>query len=379
MSTLHDYPAYGRLDGQLLGASASVLSWSDGRELLDLYGGHCVNALGAGDPQLGAALARQWEQLSFATNLVDHPGRQAFFDAWQPLMPSGDWQVFASNSGAEANENLLKMALAATGRDTVACFHGGFHGRTAAAAAVSDGKSGFPGAPFEVRRLPWGSVDGIDASVGAVILEPIQSLGGVVDPPPGFLADLRASCDAAGAWLLFDEVQTGPGRLGTPWASQHFGVTPDAFSTAKGCAGGFPLGLSFVQAQAAEAVPSGLCGSTFGGAPLALAAAAHVAQRLAHPSFLPHVQKLGKRLHGLAGTGPVIGVRGTGLLIGLELAEGLTAKQARDGLLEQGILTGTCWDPQVLRLSPPLTLPGSAVGQLAQALTSLPYPSPLVS
>ena len=155
MPTLSDFPAYARLDGQLLGAQDSVLAWSDGRELLDLYGGHCVNALGAGDLQLGATLARQWEQLSFATNLVDHPGRQAFFDAWAPLMPAGDWQVFASNSGAEANENLLKMALGATGRDTVVCFEGAFHGRTAAAAAVSHGSAGFPQAPFQVRRLPW--------------------------------------------------------------------------------------------------------------------------------------------------------------------------------------------------------------------------------
>lgn len=379
MPTLSDFPAYSRLDGQLLGAQASVLAWSDGRELLDLYGGHCVNALGAGDLQLGATLARQWEQLSFATNLVDHPGRQAFLDAWAPLMPAGDWQVFASNSGAEANENLLKMALGATGRDTVVCFEDAFHGRTAAAAAVSQGAAGFPQAPFHVRRLPWGETAGIDASVGAVILEPIQSLGGVIDPPAGFLADLRAACEASGAWLLFDEVQTGPGRLGTPWASQHFGVTPTAFSTAKGCAGGFPLGLSFVQQEAAKQVPAGLCGSTFGGAPLALAAAAHVAQRLAQPGVLDHVQKLGKSLHGLVGTGPVVGVRGAGLLIGLELAPGLSAKQARDGLLAHGVLTGTCWDPQVLRLSPPLTLPGSAVGQLAQALTALPYPSPLAS
>jgi acetylornithine/succinyldiaminopimelate/putrescine aminotransferase len=379
MPSLTEFPAYARLQGELLGASASALAWSDGRELLDLYGGHCVNSLGAGDLELGATLQRQWQRLSFATNLVDQPGRQAFYEAWQSLMPHGSWQVFASNSGAEANENLLKMALAATGRSKVICFDGAFHGRTAAAAAVSDGASGFPQAPFEVLRLPWGSTEGIDASVGAVILEPIQSLAGVVDPPAGFLAGLRAACDASGAWLLFDEVQTGPGRLGSPWASQHFGVIPDAFSTAKGCASGFPLGLSFVQEAHASTVPQGLCGSTFGGAPMALAASAHVAQRIAAPRFLEHVQALGRSLHGLAGTGPVIKVRGEGLLIGLELAPGLTAKAARDGLLQQGILTGTSQHPQVLRLSPPLNLPGSAVGQLARALSTLPYPvAPLV-
>ena len=376
MPTLQEYPAYARLQGSLLGASESLLSWSDGRELLDLYGGHCVNALGAGDLGLGRALERQWQQLSFATNLVDHPGRAPFYEAWQKLMPEGDWQVFASNSGAEANENLLKMALAATGRSRVVCFEGGFHGRTAAAAAVSDGANGFPLTPFDVLRLPWGTTAGIDSSVGAVILEPIQSLGGVVEPPPGFLEELRALCDATGAWLIFDEVQTGPGRLGTPWASQNYGVIPDAFSSAKGCAGGFPLGLSFAQSERAASVPAGLCGSTFGGAPLALAAATHVAQRVAQPEFLDHVSKLGRAFHGLVGTGPVVGVRGVGLLIGLELAPGLSAKEARDALLEQGILTATCWNPQVLRISPPLTLAGSAVGQLAQALCHLPYPSP---
>lgn len=375
MATLNEFPAYARLGGELLSASASALAWSDGREVLDLYGGHCVNALGAGDRELGQVLHRQWQQLSFTTNIVEHGARGPFLEAWQALSPPGDWQVFASNSGAEANENLLKMALTATQRPSVVCFEGAFHGRTAAAAAVSDGQSGFPNAPFEVRRVPWGTTDAIDSTTAAVILEPIQSLGGVVDPPAGFLQGLRDACDAHGSWLLFDEVQTGPGRLGSPWASQHFGVIPDAYSTAKGCAGGFPLGLSFVSAERAAEVPAGICGSTFGGAPLALAASTHVAQRLAVPGFLEHVRKLGEALHGLAETGPVVRVRGTGLLIGLELADGLSAASARDHLLQQGILTGTCKHPQVLRLSPALNLPGSAVSRLQQALCALPYPA----
>ncbi len=371
MSSLSEFQAYQRLAGSLTGAEGSQLKWDSGADMLDLYGGHCVNSLGAGNEAVAEALAAQWKQLSFTTNLIDHAGRGQFLEAWAPLMPPGDWQVFASNSGAEANENLLKWALLATGRRSVVCFEGAFHGRTAAANAVSDGAPGFPNAPFDVRRLPWGDVSGIDGDVGAVLLEPIQSMGGIVDPPPGFLEVLRERCTDTGAWLLFDEIQTGVGRLGQVWASQLFGVTPDGFSTAKGVAGGVPTGLSFVRNSLASQVLGGMTGATFGGNPLSLAGARVVAEHLRDPAFLAQVRERSKAFQQLVGVGPVVGVRGRGLLLGLELHASVTAAEAAQSLFEAGILVGTCRNPQVLRISPPLNLPAEAVPRLAKALKGL--------
>ena len=369
---LQEFPAYKRLPQMLEQARGNHFRGTDGSSFLDLYGGHCVNTLGAGDVSLGRVLLDQWQRCSFTTNLLDMPLRAQLLQALEPGLPAGSWQVFCSNSGAEANENALKMALNATGRQTIVAFAGAFHGRTAGASAVTDEATpAWPSTPFDVRRLPWGSTDGIDASVAAVLLEPIQSLAGVVMPPPDFLKDLRAQCDRHGALLLFDEVQTGNGRLGTMWASQYFDVIPDGFTTAKGAAAGFPLGLTFITNSVAQQLPEGLCGSTFGGGPLAMSAAIEVQRRLAAPHFLAHVQALGKQLQQAVGKGPVIAVRGAGLLLGMEIEAGRSAREVRDALLNHGILTGLCNHPQILRLSPALTLASADVQQLLWALQNL--------
>ncbi len=368
--------AYRRLDLDVVRAEGVELVLASGARVLDLYGGHCVNSLGAGDPGLGRALAAQWQRLSFTTNLLEHAARGEFLAAFGALLPAlggGDtWQVFCSNSGAEANENALKLALAASGRSQVVCFEGGFHGRSAAAAAVSDKPAAFPHAPFDVVRLPWSdsaaAQAAIDARTAAVILEPIQSLAGVREPAPGFLAGLRQACDEAGALLIFDEVQTASGRLGVPFAAQHFGVLPDALTTAKGAAGGLPIGLTVVRASLAQRCPEGLLGSTFGGAPLVLAAAAEVARRVAAPGFLEQVRASAEALRAAARVGPVRALRGAGLLLGLELEAGHSARSLRERLLAGGVLTGLCDDPQVLRLCPPLTLEPEHAARFGAAL-----------
>jgi acetylornithine/succinyldiaminopimelate/putrescine aminotransferase len=380
MNTLIEYPAYKRLPLDVVGAKEFDLVLADGRRVLDLYGGHCVNTLGAGDEGLAAAIAAQWSELSFTTNLLDTPVRARFLEVVSPTLPAGDWCLFCSNSGSEANENALKMALAATGRETVVCFQGAFHGRTAAAASVSDGpQSGFPTTPFPVLRLKWGSQDmELDPDVAAVILEPIQSLAGVVEPPTGWLAAVRAACDRSGALLVFDEVQTGSGRLGSAWASTHFGVIPDLFTTAKGAAGGLPIGLTFVSAAVAGRVVTGLCGSTFGGGPLPLAAATRVWERVASGELPTNARACEKAVRTAVAAhpeGPITAVRGAGLLLGLELQDGLTATAARDALLEQDVLVGTCNDPQVLRLSPPLTLPPELAASVVEILARQPAPA----
>jgi len=387
--SLREYDAYKRLPLPVARAEGCELILADGRRVLDLYGGHCVNTLGAGDRGLGEVIAAQWKQLSFATNLLDHAPRHAFLEAFEPTLPTapgsaGGWDVFCSNSGAEANENAVKVALAVTKRSRVVCFAGGFHGRTAAAAALSDKPlKAFPNAPFEVMRLPWNDLaaaqSAIDASVGCVILEPIQSLAGVTEPSQKFLAALRSSCDRSGAQLVFDEVQTGSGRLGTSWAAQHFGVSPDMFSTAKGAAGGLPIGLTVIRSDVAAKAPADLLGSTFGGGPVVLAAAAEISRRISAPGFLENVRATSQALRKAALRGPVESVRGAGLLLGLVIRAGVDAKKVRDGLLARGVLVGTSDDPRVLRLSPPLVLQPRHAELLERALNTLSEPEPALA
>jgi acetylornithine/succinyldiaminopimelate/putrescine aminotransferase len=376
MSRLRELPSYQRLPLDPVAACGDFLVLEDGEELLDLYGGHCVNSLGAGDSELGRELSEQWQELSFATNILPLRVRERFEAALAAGLPDGGWRYFLANSGAEANENALKAALAATGRAVVVCFEGAFHGRTAAASAVTDThERGFPRVPFVLRRVPWGDLEALgramDSDVACVMTEPIQSLAGVVDPPSGFLEGLRAACDRHGAWLVFDEVQTGNGRLGTPWAAQHFGVLPDAITTAKGIGGGFPVGLTLIAERNASDVPAKLFGSTFGGSPLALLAASIVWERVMAPGFLENVRAASATFCAAANRGPIQRVRGAGLLLGLEVEAGLAARDVRYALLARGVFVGTSNDPRVLRLSPALTIRPALAERLALALESL--------
>lgn len=379
MANLREIPAYSRLPLPVVAAEGCELILRGGRRVLDLYGAHCVNTLGYGDTALGLALVAQWHELSFVTNALPHAARGAFLEAFGATLPPGEWEVFCSNSGAEANENALQLALAATGRRRVVCFAGAFHGRTAAAAAVSDGPPrGFGGAPFEVVRLPWGDTTALAGAVdgaAAAILEPVQSLAGVRVPPPGFLAALRSACDRAGALLIFDEVQTGNGRTGQFWAAQHYSVTPDLLTTAKGAAGGLPIGLTVASARLAGRYDLKILGSTFGGGPLVLRAAAEVARRLASPGFLDGVRAAAAALRAAARRGPVAEVRGAGLLLGLVLARGHEAAAVQQALLAQDILVGTSHDPEVLRVTPPLILRPEQAARLAEALESVEVPA----
>ena len=367
---------YFRLPAPVASGHGDEITLEDGRTLLDLYGGHCVNTLGAGDTSVLESVSGQWNTLSFATNMFATGTREEFLEAYGKILPDGDWRIFLSNSGAEANENALKVALSATGRDKVLCFDGAFHGRTASAEAVSDAKNrAFPRAPFEVVRIPFGDAAALQATLddtfAAVITEPIQSMAGVVDPPEGWLEALRELCTNHGVALCFDEVQTGNGRLGTPFASQSFGVVPDVFTTAKGAAAGLPVGITVISEEFAQRIGSGLFGSTFGGGPTVLAAATHVANVIAEGGLLENVKAARAALEAAAQNGPVACTRGRGLLMGLELEPGVAAKDVRDALFEAGCLVGTSGDPSVLRLLPPLTLNPQSAARLATALENL--------
>ena len=384
--TLRELDVYARLPQRVVSADGVFLALEDGRRVLDLYGGHCVNTLGAGDAGLERALAAQWRELSFATNLVHTGARERFLAAFGANLPPGDWRLFLSNSGAEANENALKAAFASArpARRAVVAFEGAFHGRTAAAAAVSAGHGSgpYPNSPFEVRRVPLTDARriraAIDADVAAVLLEPIQSLAGVVPFAPELLRELRVWTREAGALLLFDEVQTGNGRLGPPWASQALGVVPDGFTTAKGAAGGLPIGITVLAEHVAVRVGRDHFGSTFGGGPTVLAAATEVASRIGAPGFAAGVETASRALCAAvlsrAGRRLFRAVRGRGLLLGLLLADGVGASEAQALLLEAGVLVGTSADPGVLRANPPLTFTVEHARLVERALDSLSIP-----
>jgi acetylornithine/N-succinyldiaminopimelate aminotransferase len=348
----------------------------DGRRVLDFYGGHAVAALGYGHPRWVDALQRQARAVAFQSNAVPMDVRtraaQKLVDfAGLPLDT-----VFFVNSGAEANENALRLACRLTGRGRVVAVEGGFHGRSAAAAAVTWGSDkwyGFPRAPFDVAFLPRRDPDavpgGITGETAAVIVEPVQGVGGAYDMGRDYLQALRERCDATGTLLIFDEVQCGVGRTGQPFAANLYGVLPDMITTAKALGAGFPVGALLMSREIAGALRMGELGTTFGGGPLACAVVEAVIDAIRDERLLENVRRLSALIRRDCLTGPVTGLQGEGFLLGLRTSR--PAKDVQAALLERDILTGTSGDPQVLRLLPAYTLGEEHVTLLAAALSEL--------
>lgn len=373
-----EFPVYQRLDLEIVEGAGSRVRTRDGRELIDFYGGHAVAALGYGHPGLTAALADQARRLVFQTNLVELEVRQAACRDLAGFAPEGLDRVFLVSSGAEANENALRLAFRGRDRYRVVAFEGGFHGRTAAAAACSHGALekwyAFPRAPFDVEWVPPDDRQAlqraVDGRTAAVIVEPVQGLAGARDLDPELLRAAREVTRHHGAWLIADEVQCGMGRTGTPFAISAAGVVPDVITTAKGLAGGFPAGAVIAPARIADPVPKGALGTTFGGGPLACAAIRAVVAVLSQPGFLGRVAALGERIRERCRVGPVVAVQGRGLLLGLRCDR--PASQVLAELRQRGILAGGATDPRIVRLMPPLTLEDEAVDALEQALVDIP-------
>jgi acetylornithine/succinyldiaminopimelate/putrescine aminotransferase len=348
-----------------------------GRRVLDLYGGHAVAALGYGHPRLSETIARAARDLVFQTNALPLKVRDEAADALAAFAPRGVGRVFFVNSGAEANENALRLALKVTGRAKIVAFEHAFHGRTAAAAAVTWGAEeswyGFPRAPFDVQFVPRDDVAAlnaaVDGSTAAVIIEPVQGLAGAFDFSTELLHAVRAACDRAGALLILDEVQTGIGRLGEPFGAQLHRVRPDLLTTAKGLGGGFPCGALLMPHEIARGLKPGSLGTTFGGGPVACAAIKTVLDVIRDDKLLANVREVSAAIRATCVTGPVVGVQGRGFLLGLRTKPKATA--VRDALLARDILTGTSADPHVLRLLPPLILSTEHVQRLAAALEDL--------
>ncbi|MDQ2069591.1 aspartate aminotransferase family protein [Natronospira bacteriovora] len=354
------------------GAGSHVFD-EHGQAWLDLYGGHCVALTGHCHPRLATAVAEQASTLGFYSMAARLPVRERAARALVDFAPEGLDQVFFCNSGAEANENALRVAAMVTGRSRFVAFEGGFHGRSQLALSVSDTPAlhaRAPGLQNDVSLLPFGDEDALAAEdlsgVAAVIVEPIQSMAGVREAPENWLARLRAQCDAAGTLLIFDEIQTGMGRLGRPFAADQYRVTPDLMSCAKGLASGLPMGALIMSNAVAAALGPGDLGSTFGGGPVACAALL-ATLGVIEEEDLPGRARLAEAAirRGLSGS-VVRRVRGRGLLLGLELTG--AAAPLKDWLARQHILVGASADPSVLRLMPPLSLEPSAIRALTVAV-----------
>jgi acetylornithine/succinyldiaminopimelate/putrescine aminotransferase len=348
-----------------------------GRRILDFYGGHAVAALGYGHRDLSETIARASRDLVFQTNALPLKARDEAAEKLAAFGPPGLGRVFFINSGAEANENALRLAFKVTGRPKVVAMEHSFHGRTAAAAAVTYGAMktwyGFPRTPFDVAFVARNDAAALDAAVdsstAAVIIEPVQGLAGAFDFAPEFLRAVRAACDRTGALLILDEVQTGMGRLGAPFGAQLHGVRPDLLTVAKGLGGGFPCGAVLMPHSIAKDLKAGALGTTFGGGPVACAAIKTVIDVIGRDNLLANVRDVSAAIKATCRVGPVENIQGRGFLLGLKTKP--KASVVRDALLARDILVGTSADPHMLRLLPPLILSLENVQRLAKALEEL--------
>lgn len=366
-------PVYKQLPFVPERASGCNIFTKDGRRILDLYGGHAVAALGYGHPQLVKAITEQSNQLLFQSNAVALEIRAQAAEKLTQVAPQGLDRVFFVNSGAEANENALRMACKTTERKKVLAITQGFHGRTAAAAAVtwnSDRWYGFPSKPFEVDFIPRDDIAAaqamIDGDVAAVIFEPVQGVAGAYDLSTEFLTALRVETSKHNAILIADEVQSGIGRCGQFFAVQTHGIEPDILTSAKALGGGVPCGAVLCSHAIAAKFGPGDLRSTFGGGPLAAAAIAATIDVIINEDLLMNVRRCEAAIREKCIIGPVTRIQGMGLLLGLVCDR--PAIEVRDALLEHDILAGTSGDPEVLRILPPLVLEPGHIDHLAEAL-----------
>jgi acetylornithine/succinyldiaminopimelate/putrescine aminotransferase len=349
----------------------------DGRKILDFYGGHAVAGLGYGHPRWLAALERQARQMAFQTNALAMAVRERAAARLARFAGLGLDTVFWVNSGAEANENALKLAFRVTGRTQAVALEQGWHGRTAAAGAVTFGALekwyGFPRTPFDVKFAPRNDPAAveryIDRNTAAVIVEPVQGVGGAYDVGKPMLQALRQRCDQTGAQLIFDEVQCGMGRTGAPFGANYYDITPDMITTAKALGNGFPVSALLLSRRLAAQLRIDDMGTTFGGGPMACAIAEAVIDTIESESLLANVRTVSAYLRAHCMVGPVTGMQGIGFLIGLKTTR--PAKDVHTALLEKNILTGTSADPHVLRLLPAYIMNEAHVDQLADALAQV--------
>ena len=370
-------PVYAQMPVRPVSGRGSWITDETGAEWLDAYGGHAVASTGHSHPEVVRAISEQAAKLLFYSSVLPHPNREQLAAAIARLVPGPLERVFFCNSGAEANENALLIARKVTGRQRIVSLAGGWHGRTVATLAVTDGEKYEAGArragmPLSTK-VPFDDAGAlaaaVDDGVAAVILEPVQGMTGARDCAPAFLAAARRICSERGALLIFDEVQCGVGRCGAFTAAEAFGVVPDLLTMAKGLGSGLPIAATVTTPALAQQLRIGDLGSTFGGGPVPCAAALATIAVIEREGLIDNAIAVGARLRDGALALGVPAVQGRGLLLGLRL--GRPAAPVQAALFERRILTGTSTDPEVLRLLPPLSFSAGEADILLEALAQV--------
>ena len=351
-----------------------VLVYDDkGTEYLDLYGGHAVISIGHSHPTYVSKISEQLENLGFYSNSIQNPLQVALAEKLGQLSECEDYHLFLCNSGAEANENALKLASFHTGKKKVIAFKNGFHGRTSAAVAATDNpKIVAPiNAQQEVIFANLGDVGAVETAlkggdVCAVIVEGIQGIGGLDEASTEFYQKLSALCKQYGALYIADEIQCGYGRTGDFFAFQKHGITPDVISLAKGMGNGFPVGGILIHPDIKASF--GLLGTTFGGNHLACAAALAVLEVMDTENLMQNVQDVSAYFVEKANAIPQVKeVKGRGLMLGLKFDFPI-ADLRKQLIFSHNIFTGSAKDPNILRILPPLTLQKVHVDAFFEAL-----------
>ena len=348
-----------------------------GRRYFDFYGGHCVCSTGHSHPRVTEAIARQSNELLFYSSAANVPVRTEAAERLIVFANSrgniGMASVFFCNSGAEANENALKIATKLSGRTRFAAFAGGWHGRSTLPLSVTDDpkiSKPYSALLASCAQLPWNDKQALEdfdfSEIAAVILEPIQSMAGIRVASPSFLATLRQRTSAAGTLLILDEIQTGIGRLGFPFAAAKYQVKPDMISSAKGIASGVPMGAVLMAEEIAAQLEPGDLGSTFGGSPLACAALLATLDVIESEALMNRALAAEKKIRETLRGTCVTEILGAGLLLGMRVPA--RAAALKKYLQDSGILVGGSSNSEVLRLMPPLNIGDEAIAALGEAV-----------
>lgn len=350
---------YGTPARTFVGGKGCVLTDDQGKTYLDFLAGIATNVLGHGHPAVIKAVTKQISILAHISNFFAHPQGLLLASRLQEMTGDSSARVFFCNSGAEANEAALKISRR-TGRSRIVATQGSFHGRTMGALSMTGQPS--KREPFTpllkgVSHVPYGDLSAMSRAVtrktAMVIVEPIMGEAGVITPEDGYLAGLRSICDRVGSLLVFDCVQTGIGRTGQWFGFEHESVLPDVVTLAKGIGGGLPLGATIAYGRAAQLLQPGDHGTTFGGNPVACAAANAVLDVIESKKLMQSAKVFERKIKkSLSMTRGVSEVRGRGLLLGIELTSPI-AKKIATAMLDSGVIVNAA-NETTIRIAPPL-------------------------
>ena len=371
------FNVYSRFQIHLTKAKGNYVFDNQGRKFLDLYGGHGVISIGHSHPHYVEMVKNQLEGIGFYSNSIDMPLQNQLAQKLKQLSGYHDHQLFLCNSGAEANENAIKLASFHTGKKKVIAFKGSFHGRTAAALNVTDNLK--LSAPINLNNYPVQFLELNEKEtllealqnddVAAVIVEGIQGVGGLNAPSTEYLKFLSRSCKQFNAVLILDEIQSGYGRTGKFFAHQHAEITPDIITMAKGMGNGFPIGGVLISDKIKSNY--GMLGTTFGGNHLACAAGIAVLETIENENLIQNAKEEGEKIKTLFQAIPgVKNIKGNGLMLGIEFD--FPIKELRSKVLyEYQIFTGSSANPNLIRILPPLGITGEDVVPLVNAINEI--------